>query len=244
MAAPADSFALSPAETTALDALRKKAATHDASPVSVVPTGLAELDEVLPLGGFARGAVTELASSQGLALSTTVALRIVAEAQREARLRGGESALAALVDPSRTVHGPAVRALGVDTDRLLVVRPTPEQTAKSAVRIVQSRAFSVVVVDTAGVPGARTGLSLSQWVMATRRIALAAEGTDTAVVLLTALEAARPLPLPVSMRVELREPALGRLAVRIAKERLGKVGGWRSVPLSKAMVREAVSKAS
>ena len=94
----------------------------------------------------------------------------------------------------------------------------------------------MVVIDLSGVPGARTNLLLSSWVMATRRIALAAEGADTTVLLLTSQEMARPLPLPVAMRIELVEHAAGRLSVRVAKERTGRVGFVRSVVLAKTKV--------
>ncbi len=231
VAAPLDalSFDTSPAQ----GAPRAQEAALAPPLVAVVPTGLVDVDELLPSGGFPRGAVTELAAADGLASSSTLALRAVASAQIEARLRGGESALAALVDPTRTFYGPAVRALGVDADRLLVVRPSLEAAARIAVRLAQSRAFSVVVVDTAGVPGARGVRSLAAWGMAVRRVALAVEGTDTCVVLLTALEAHRPLPLPVSMRLELREPARGKLQLRVAKERHGRVTAWRTASVPK-----------
>jgi recombination protein RecA len=209
-----------------LEALRARPLARS---VRVVPTGLGELDSVLPDGGLPRGAVTELASTGALSLGTSIALRTVAAAQAEARLRGGESAFCAFLDPGGSLHGPGARAAGVDLGRLLVVRPPLDALARTAVRVVSSRVFSVVVIDVAGVPGAPGAVELGAWANAIRRLALAAEGGDTAIVLLTAREAARPLPLPVALRVELMQPSEGRLSVRIGKERRGLVGGWNSV---------------
>lgn len=208
-----------------LEALRG----HSVREVRAVPTGIGELDAALPDGGIPRSAVTELASSSGLGLGTRIALATVAAAQAEARLRGGDAAFCAFVDPTSSLHGPGARALGVDLGRLLVVRPPLDALARTAVRVVSSRVFSVVVVDVSGVPGATGARDLGAWATAVRRLALAAEGGDTAVLLLTARELARPLPLPVALRVELGQPEKGRLSVRIGKERRGLVGGWKSV---------------
>ncbi len=50
---------------------------------------LAGISEAIPLGGLPRAAVVELASPQGLAQATSLALATCAAAQAEARLRGG-----------------------------------------------------------------------------------------------------------------------------------------------------------
>jgi hypothetical protein len=210
-----------------------RTATANDRPVRVVTTGYAELDAFLPDGGLPRGAVTELAASQGLGFSTSIALASCAAAQKEARLRGGESAFCAFLDPSRSLNGPGAEELGVDLRRLLVVRPPVEALARIAARVVASRVFSVVVIDTGGVPGATLPLPLSGWANVTRRIALAAEGGDTAVLLLTHRELARPLPLPVAMRLELSQPGRDRISVRIAKERRGMVRSASTITLSR-----------
>jgi hypothetical protein len=202
---------------------------RDASGLSIVSTGVLDLDSALPQGGFPRGAVTELASPLGIGVATSVALAACATAQAEARQRGEASAWCAFLDPTHSLHGPGVAAWAIDLSRLLVVRPALEALARAAVRMVQSRAFAVVVIDTAGVPGASGSPSLAAWATAARRIALAAEGSETAVLLLTDRDAVRPQPLPVAMRVELHQPSPGRLAVRVAKERRGQVAGWKHV---------------
>lgn len=219
-----------------LEALRARPLARD---VRVVPTGLGDLDALLPDGGLPRGAVSELASTSALSLGTSLALGAVVAAQAEARMRGGESAFCAFLDPGGSLHGPGTRAAGVDLARLLVVRPPLDALARTAVRVVSSRVFSVVVIDVAGVPGAPGAADLGSWANAIRRLALAAEGGDTAVVLLTAREAARPLPLPVALRVELLQPSEGRLSIRIGKERRGLVGGWSSITTAASAAKEA-----
>ena len=222
-----------------LEALRR--AVPDAAGGRVVRLGVPDVDAILPDGGFPRGAVTELASSSGLGLATTLALSACTAAQAEARVRGGESAWCGFVDPTSSVHGPGAKVLGVDLARLLVVRPPMDHAsvARVAARMIASHVFSVVVVDASGVPGAPMPASLATWATATRRIALAAEGSDTAIVLLTTREASRSLPLPVAMRVEVAQPDRGRFLVRVAKERRGRVTSWRGCSLAREEARRS-----
>jgi recombination protein RecA len=121
------------------------------------------------------------------------------------------------------LHGPGARAHGVDLERMLVIQPPAAELARVAARVVSSRIFAAVVIDTTGILGARVDTSLAAWATAVRRIALAAEGCDTAVLLLTDRDAARPLPLPVALRLELSQTGPDKLSVRIAKERRGHV---------------------
>ncbi|NUP09065.1 MAG: recombinase A [Polyangiaceae bacterium] len=217
---------------TALDVAAEGAAAE-----GVATEGLhaSTIDELLPDGGLPRGAVIELASPRVLGRSTSVALAACAAAQAEARLRSGDpqtvGAWCAFVDPWSTLHAPTVKRSGVDPMRLLVVRPPLDALARVVVRIAQSRAFSMIVVDLAGVPGAEIAMEgasssvrLDRWVNIVRRIALALEKTDSSVLLLTDALAPRPLPLPVAMRLELDRNAHDRWSLRIAKERHGRVG--------------------
>lgn len=213
---------------TDLASLRK---TLDTRPPRVVCSGVPALDELLAGGGFARGQVSELSAPAGLGLSTTLALLTCASASLEARSRGGDGALCAFVDPSSSLHGPGALSLGVELSRLVVVRPSAAQLPKTALKVVASGAFSVVVIDTCGVPGAPSGVELTAWSNVVRRLALAAEPTDTAVLLLTRAEARRALPFPVALRLELSSPVPGELVARIAKERRGLVTGPRRLTL-------------
>jgi recombination protein RecA len=223
--------------------LRRARAREDAT-VRVVASGFGELDALLPDGGFPRSAVTELSATHGLGASTRIALASIASAQAEARLRGGESAWCAFLDPTSSLYGPGAKHMGIDLAKMLVVRPKPgAELGRVVSRVIASRVFSVVVVDTGGVPGASTSTSLASWAGITRRLALAAEEGDTSVLLLTHRESARPLPLPVAMRVELMEPARGRLSMRIGKERRGLVSGWRDVSLTPATPPTSIARA-
>lgn len=191
------------------------------------------LDEVLPDGGLPRGAVVEIASPRALGRSTSLCLAACAAAQAEARLRSGDPATVgawcAFLDPWCTLHAPAVEERGVDPSRLLVVRPELDALARTAVRVAQSRAFALITIDLAGVPGAgshvgASSVRLERWVNVVRRLALALEHTDTSVLLSTDSLASRPLPLPVAMRLEVERELGGAWSVRVAKERHGRVG--------------------
>jgi recombination protein RecA len=201
--------------------------------------------------------VVEIASPRGLARASSIALSACAAAQAEARLRGGdatEGAWCAWVDPTGSLFAPAVAAAGVDLGRLLVVRPPADSFARVAIRMASSRAFLVMVVDTVGVPGAWQGVrapaaearsgrgrgaadaegeDLGRWVNVVRKLALALEGGDGTLLLLTDRLAARPMPLPVSMRIEVDRPAEDRLSVRVAKDRRGRVTAPATVALPK-----------
>lgn len=218
----------------------------------ILPLTLREINEALPEGGLPRGGVVELATPRGLARGTSIALSACAAAQAEARRRGGDATdgdWCAWLDPSGTLYAPAVARAGVDLGRLLVVRPPLEALAKVAARMALSRAFVVLVIDAAGVPGARRAApsperrgrdaerlaspeeDLSRWVNVVRKLALALEGSDGTILLLTDRQAARPLPLPVAMRIEMERVAEDRLSIRVAKDRRGQVTSPATVML-------------
>jgi recombination protein RecA len=220
-------------EILSLDRLAQSSARAKALPI-----GLNGIDNVLPEGGLPRGAVVEIAAPRGLARTTTLALRACASAQAEARLRGGEEtagAWCAWIDPSETLFAPGAARAGVDLTRLLVVRPPKEALSRVAVRVASSHAFSVVVVDLAGVPGCVLRVPLDRWAATVaRRLALAIEASDTTIVLLTDLLALRAMQLPVAMRIELERPNADRLVLRVAKDRRGRVTSPASIPLTRS----------
>jgi recombination protein RecA len=191
--------------------------------------GIAELDALLPDGGLPRGSVVELCGAGEGALGTSLALAACARAQAEARERGGRTPWCAFIDPSGTLYGPGVAAAGVDLARLLVVRPPLAALSRVALRLAESEAFAVVVVDLAGVVGERVHVPLGTWPRVVRRLALAIEGTGHSVLLLTREADRRPLPLPVAQRLEVSRPSLDKLLVRIAKDQRGRVASARSV---------------
>jgi recombination protein RecA len=108
--------------------------------VPVIPTGSISLDMALGVGGIPRGRITEIYGPESSG-KTTLALSIVAEAQRA----GG---IAAFVDAEHALDPIYAKALGVDTDNLLVSQPdTGEQALEIVDALVRSGAIDVIVVD-------------------------------------------------------------------------------------------------
>jgi recombination protein RecA len=183
--------------------------------------GWAEFDDVLPDHGLPRGAVTELAVAGGAALGTSVALAAFRAAQQQ---MGTDVPWCAFIDPSGTLYGPGVAQAGVLLDRLLVLRPPVESIGQVALRLARSKIFAVTVIDTVGVPGSGLRpIGLVSWARIVRQLSLGVQGSPCVTLLLTDVLAPRPLPLPVALRLELSRPAQGRLGVRIAKDRKGRI---------------------
>ena len=187
----------------------REALSGGAKGAVALPTGMPSVDAILPDGGLPRGAVVELASPRGLGNATTFALAACVSAQALARQRSGNAstsgAWCAFVDPWSTLHAPGVLSAGVDLSRLLVVRPEVDSVARVAVRLAASKVFSVVVVDTARMPGVESSqrdVQLDRLVTVVRRLALSVERADTTVLLLTDANARRSMPLPVALRIE------------------------------------------
>lgn len=108
--------------------------------VEVIPTGSLALDAALGTGGIPRGRITEIFGPESSG-KTTVALHVIAEAQRQ----GG---VAAFVDAEHALDPLYAQRLGVDVDNLLVSQPdTGEQALEIAEALVRSGAVDVVVID-------------------------------------------------------------------------------------------------
>ncbi len=181
----------------------------------------AEIDDVLA-GGLLRGAVVEISAPRGRARAASFALSACLAAQHEARCFGNH-ALCAWIDPSRSLFGPGLAARGLDLSRFFVVVPAPELFARAAVRVVESRAFSVVVID------ARSLQSLERWPTTVRRLALAVENTACSALLVTDLSARRSVPLPTASRIELSCKGSSALTLRVAKDRHGRISSDRTI---------------
>lgn len=108
--------------------------------VEVIPTGILAVDLILGVGGVPRGRVVEIFGPESSG-KTTVALHVVAEAQRT----GGT---AAFIDAEHALDPVYARKLGVDVDNLLISQPdTGEQALEIAEALVRSGAVDVVVID-------------------------------------------------------------------------------------------------
>ncbi len=114
----------------------------DAAAVQVpaIPTGALSLDLALGIGGLPRGRVVEIYGPESSG-KTTVALHVIAEAQRA----GG---IAAFIDAEHALDPTYARALGVDINELLVSQPdNGEQALEIADMLVRSAAVDIVVID-------------------------------------------------------------------------------------------------
>src|SRR5882724_1575462 len=110
------------------------------APMEVIPTGSIALDAALGIGGYPRGRVIEIFGPESSG-KTTVALHAVASAQAA----GG---IAAFIDAEHALDPEYAKALGVDTDALLVSQPdTGEQALEIADMLVRSGALDVIVID-------------------------------------------------------------------------------------------------
>jgi recombination protein RecA len=109
-------------------------------PMAVIPTGSIALDVALGVGGLPRGRIVEIYGPESSG-KTTVALHAVASAQKS----GG---IAAFIDAEHALDPDYARALGVDTDALLVSQPdTGEQALEIADMLVRSGALDIIVID-------------------------------------------------------------------------------------------------
>ena len=109
-------------------------------PISVISTGAISFDAALGVGGVPRGRVIEIFGPEASG-KTTIALQVIAEAQRN----GG---MAAFVDAEHALDPLYAKKLGVDVDNLLVSQPDyGEQALEIAEALVRSGAIDVLVVD-------------------------------------------------------------------------------------------------
>ena len=108
--------------------------------VEHISTGSLGLDMALGIGGVPRGRIVEIYGPESSG-KTTVALQIVAQAQKE----GGE---AAFIDVEHALDPVYAKALGVDIDSLLVSQPdTGEQALEIMEALIRSGAIDVIVLD-------------------------------------------------------------------------------------------------
>jgi len=108
--------------------------------IESIPSGSLTLDVALGIGGYPRGRVVEIYGPESSG-KTTVALHAIAEAQKQ----GGQ---AAFIDAEHALDPNYARALGVNTDELLLSQPdTGEQALEIAEALVRSGAIDMIVVD-------------------------------------------------------------------------------------------------
>ncbi|MCW2796439.1 recombinase RecA [Nocardioides sp.] len=108
--------------------------------LGIIPPGAIALDVALGIGGLPRGRVVEIYGPESSG-KTTVALHAVANAQAA----GG---IVAFIDAEHALDPDYAKALGVDTDALLVSQPdSGEQALEIADMLVRSGALDLIVID-------------------------------------------------------------------------------------------------
>ena len=107
---------------------------------NIISTGCLSLDVALGVGGVPRGRIVEIYGPESGG-KTTLALHIVAEAQKN-------SGYAAFIDVEHALDPEYAKALGVNTEDLLVSQPdTGEQALEITETLVRSGALDVIVLD-------------------------------------------------------------------------------------------------
>jgi recombination protein RecA len=159
--------------------------------VTVIPTGALPLDLALGVGGIPRGRVVEIYGPES-AGKTTVALHVIAEAQR----KGG---VAAFVDAEHALDPIYASRIGVNIDELLISQPdTGEQALEIVEVLVRSNAIDVIVIDSvaalvpkAEIEGemgdAHVGLQARLMSQALRKLTAAISKSNCAVIFLNQL---------------------------------------------------------
>ena len=108
--------------------------------VEVIPTGSITLDIALGVGGYPKGRIIEIYGPESSG-KTTFALHAIAEAQK----KGG---YAAFIDAEHALDPVYAKALGVDTDNLILSQPdNGEQALEIVEALVRSNAVDIIVID-------------------------------------------------------------------------------------------------
>ncbi len=170
-----------------------------------LPTGFAELDEQLPGGGWARGALTEiLLEREGIG-----ELRLLLPALAHVSEQSGWQAWVA---PPHIPYAPALSVAGINLKQLLVAQPqTPADAWWAAEQALRSGACSAVLAWLSTPDEKRM-----------RRLQLGAEsGRAWGVLFRSASAAQERSPATLRLRLEARPNGL---AVHILKRRGGHLG--------------------
>ncbi|MBR2296987.1 MAG: recombinase RecA [Clostridia bacterium] len=108
--------------------------------ISAVSTGSLTLDLALGVGGLPKGRIIEIYGPESSG-KTTIALHAIAESQKQ----GGT---AAFIDAEHALDPVYAKAIGVNTDDLLVSQPdNGEQALEIAEALINSGAVDIIVID-------------------------------------------------------------------------------------------------
>jgi len=203
--------------------------------IPVIPSGSISLDYALGIGGIPKGRISEIYGPES-AGKTTLALHIIAEAQKE----GGT---AAFIDVEHALDPTYARSLGVDIDNLWVSQPDyGEQALEIAEALVRSGAVDIIVVDSVAalVPKAelegnmgdqRVGLQARLMSQALRKLTSAVGRSSTALIFINQIRmkigtmfgnpettsGGRALKFYASIRIEIRRGQ----SIKVGTESIG-----------------------
>ncbi|MCG8327865.1 MAG: recombinase RecA [Chitinophagales bacterium] len=108
--------------------------------IDSIPTGSLGLDIALGINGFPRGRVVEIYGPESSG-KTTLAIHAIAECQKQ----GG---IAAFIDAEHAFDRIYAKALGVDTENLLISQPdNGEQALEITENLIRSGAIDIIVID-------------------------------------------------------------------------------------------------
>ena len=108
--------------------------------IEVIPSGSIALDMALGVGGYPKGRIIEVFGPESSG-KTTFALHAIAEAQK----KGG---YAAFIDAEHALDPTYAKALGVDTDNLILSQPdNGEQALEIVEALVRSNVIDIIVID-------------------------------------------------------------------------------------------------
>jgi recombination protein RecA len=108
--------------------------------IESISTGSLSLDLAIGIGGLPKGRVIEIYGPEASG-KTTLALQVVAEAQKNGGICG-------FVDAEHALDPVYAKKLGVDTEELLISQPdTGEQALEITDTLIKSGSISVLVID-------------------------------------------------------------------------------------------------
>jgi cell division inhibitor SulA/protein ImuA len=166
-----------------------------------VATGFAELDAVLPGGGWPIGALTELLPSRPGIGELSLLAPVLARLSRE------DERWLVWVAPPHVAYAPALAAAGINLSRLLIVRPRSGSEALWATRQALATKSASAVLAWLGTPDMHS----------LRRLQLAAEQSQAVACLFRPPHTASDFS-PAALRLHL-EADRGHLAVHVLKRR-------------------------
>jgi len=113
---------------------------NDKVDIEAISTGSLGLDIALGIGGLPKGRIVEIYGPESSG-KTTLALQVIAEAQKKGGICG-------FVDAEHALDPGYAKKLGVKVDELLISQPdTGEQALEIADTLVRSGAIDVLVID-------------------------------------------------------------------------------------------------